>query len=73
MTDMTSNPPRAAKTKSTQTEFAVYFAVILLATLPLACLSWALASLKSKSFQRKGPFARAWSQARIMTPMIFSA
>ena len=54
-------------------EFAVYFAVIFLATLPLAVLIWALSVLRSGSFDHKGPVARAWTQARIVTPMIFAA
>lgn len=77
MTDMTSNvAPQTeshSKRKSNQTEFMVYFAIIFLATLPLACLTWALAAIKSRSFTDKGPMARAWSQARIITPMIFNA
>jgi hypothetical protein len=60
-------------TKRPTTEFYVYFAIIFAATLPLATLTWALAALKSRSLTDKGPVARAWSQARIITPMIFSA
>lgn len=55
------------------TEFAVYFAIIFLATLPLAAMTWALTVLRTLSFAHKGPVARAWTQARIITPMIFSA
>lgn len=78
MTDMTSNvaseAPAASKRRSAnRTEFMVYFAIIFLATLPLACLTWALAAIKSRSLTEKGPVARAWSQARIITPMIFNA
>ncbi|AEI96364.1 MULTISPECIES: cytochrome PufQ [Roseobacter] len=54
-------------------EFSVYFAIIFVATLPLATLTWAMHAIKSRSFTDKGPMARAWSQARIITPMIFSA
>ena len=56
-----------------RTEFVIYFAIIFAATLPLACLTWALAAIRSRSFTEKGPMARAWTQARIITPMIFSA
>ncbi|MCF6445984.1 cytochrome PufQ [Nereida sp. MMG025] len=74
MTDMTSNTPTAkTKHKSNQTEFSVYFAVIFVFALPLATLSWALSSFKSGTISRRGPIARAWSQARIITPMIFTA
>jgi hypothetical protein len=58
-------PPRA--------EFYAYFAIIFLATLPLSTLTWALAAMRQMRIPRKGPMARAWSQARIITPMIFSA
>ncbi len=74
MTDMTTQTPTQARShKPPRTEFMVYFAIIFVATLPLACLTWALAAIKSGSLTEKGPVARAWSQARIITPMIFSA
>ena len=76
MTDMTSNlatETTAKKRNGEKTEFMVYFAIIFVATLPLACLTWALAAIKSRSFTDKGPMARAWTQARIITPMIFNA
>ena len=74
MTDQTSDIPVAARAhKPPRTEFYVYFAIIFLATLPLACLTWALAAARSGSLTDKGPIGRAWSQARIITPMIFSA
>ena len=75
MTDMTSNIAAEApkKRNGIKTEFMVYFAIIFVATLPLACLTWALAAIKSRSFTDKGPMARAWTQARIITPMIFNA
>lgn len=73
MTDVTSSAPVSRRTKPLKTEFMVYFAIIFIATLPLACLTWALAAFKSGSLTDKGPIGRAWSQARIITPMIFSA
>ncbi|MEM9433390.1 MAG: cytochrome PufQ [Pseudomonadota bacterium] len=59
--------------KTPRTEFAVYFAIIFLATLPLSCLTWALSVLKNGNASGKGPIKRAWAQASIITPMIFSA
>ena len=56
-----------------QTEFTVYFVIIFIATLPLATLTWLMQAIKTRSFTDKGPMARAWTQARIITPMIFSA
>jgi hypothetical protein len=77
MTDQTSSGPilhteRHAH-RSPRTEFCVYFGIIFLATLPLAVLTWALHAVKHGRIPEKGPVARAWSQARIITPMIFSA
>lgn len=60
MTDMTSNMATEAparKRNGEKTEFMVYFAIIFVATLPLACLTWALAAIKSRSFADKGPMA----------------
>ena len=56
-----------------RTEFAVYFGIIFLATLPLATLTWAMRALRSMEWPEKGPVARAWTQARLITPMIFAA
>ncbi|WP_300038484.1 cytochrome PufQ [uncultured Roseobacter sp.] len=81
MSDMTSdmidtgadNAPQAPSRKAVKAEFMVYFAIIFVATLPLATLTWALQAIRTRSFTDKGPMARAWTQARIITPMIFSA
>lgn len=80
MTDMTTDTTAPvqdgdirARHSHAKTEFMVYFAIIFMATLPLASLTWALAAFKSRSLTDRGPVARAWSQARIITPMIFSA
>ncbi len=77
MTDFTAQTtghgPAARSHKAPRTEFYVYFAVIFLATLPLSCLTWGLAALRQQRIPARGPIARAWSQARIITPMIFSA
>ena len=72
MTDYASNTP-VTRSKPPKTEFMVYFGIIFVATLPLACLTWALAAIKAGNLTEKGPIKRAWSQARIITPMIFSA
>ncbi|MDJ1009071.1 MAG: cytochrome PufQ [Paracoccaceae bacterium] len=77
MTDQTSDLALAVERPSHQrrpkTEFMVYFAIIFLATLPLACLTWALSAIQRGGLPERGPVARAWSQARIITPMIFAA
>ncbi|WP_224816637.1 cytochrome PufQ [Hasllibacter sp. MH4015] len=73
MSDMTSNSPVHQRSKPPKTEFMIYFGIIFLATLPLATLTWALAAIKSGSLTDKGPIKRAWSQAGMITPMIFAA
>jgi len=72
-TDVAITEDVQSRKKSRKTEFMVYFAVIFVATLPLATLTWALQAIRSQSLTGKGPIARAWSQARIITPMIFCA
>lgn len=62
-----------AKRTAPKTEFAVYFAIIFAACLPLACLTWALSLVKNGTANGRGPVKRAWSQANIITPMIFAA
>lgn len=75
MTDITQEPvvqddaPRIRK--APKAEFMTYFAVIFCATLPLAVFTWALGVLRTGSFRRPSPIRQAWSQARIITPMIF--
>ncbi|SLN31568.1 cytochrome PufQ [Roseisalinus antarcticus] len=75
MTDFTTDAPvvRQRSTNAPRREYYAYFAVIFLATLPLALLTWALTALRHGHLPEKGPIKRAWSQARIITPHIFSA
>ncbi|MEL7107303.1 MAG: cytochrome PufQ [Pseudomonadota bacterium] len=71
--DLDFTPERTASARRPKTEFMVYFGIIFLATLPLACLTWALRAIQQRTLPERGPIARAWTQARIITPMIFSA
>ena len=73
MTDLTSHTHIARSHKPPRAEFNVYFTLIFLFALPLAIIAWALSALRGGGLSEKGPVARAWSQARIITPMIFSA
>jgi hypothetical protein len=79
MTDMTTDthvegPTHArAKNHAPMREYYVYFAVIFAATLPLTCLTWTLTTLRRMELPESGPVKSAWSQARIITPRIFSA
>ncbi len=74
MTDFTSDAPvLRARTAPPKREYYAYFTLIFLATLPLAFLTWMLAAARRMELPEKGPFAKAWTQARIITPHIFSA
>ena len=74
MTDFTSNAPRVrSKSNGSKREFYAYFAIIFVAVLPLSFLTWGLTAIRQLSLPEKGPVKRAWSQARIITPMIFTA
>ncbi|WP_208350639.1 cytochrome PufQ [Pseudaestuariivita rosea] len=73
MTDFTSDTPIHKVHKTPRTEFYVYFTIIFLAALPLAAISWMLSMIKQRQWSSRGPVARAITQARIITPMIFAA
>ena len=74
MTDFTSNAPVARTHHAPpKREYYAYFTLIFLATLPLALLTWTLTAARRMEVPEKGPIARAWTQARIITPHIFSA
>ena len=74
MTDFTSDAPMLrSKAAPPKREYYAYFALIFLATLPLALLTWGLTAARQMALPEKGPLAKAWTQARIITPHIFSA
>ena len=60
--------------RAQRAEYWSYFAIIFVFSLPWALFSW-LASLARlhRDAAEKGVISRARSQARIITPMIFSA
>ena len=78
MTDMTTDtvhaqPATRAKHGPPMREYYVYFAIIFAATLPLTILTWTLSAARRMELPERGPIKAAWSQARIITPRIFSA
>ncbi len=78
MTDMTTDTMRAEPASRTKSgppmrEYYVYFAIIFAATLPLTILTWVLSAARRMELPERGPIKAAWSQARIITPRIFSA
>ena len=73
MTDFTTDTPMLRRSTTVpRREYYAYFALIFAATLPLSLLTWALKTLR-RELPEKGPIASAWTQARIITPHIFSA
>lgn len=73
-TDLTGPDHRAgAHPAPPRREFVAYFAIIFLATLPLSLLTWILSAARTGRLPERDPLSSAWSQARIITPMIFSA
>jgi hypothetical protein len=74
MTDFTTDAPMTrARHTAPKREYYAYFALIFVATLPLAILTWALFAARRMELPEKGPIAKAWTQARIITPHIFNA
>lgn len=74
MTDFTTDAPIArTKTAPPKREYYAYFGIIFLAALPLSILTWTLSAARQFALPEKGPIAKAWTQARIITPHIFTA
>ena len=74
MTDFTTDAPvLRTRTAPPKREYYAYFALIFVATLPLCILTWGLSAARRMELPAKGPIAKAWTQARIITPQIFSA
>ncbi|MDX8354640.1 cytochrome PufQ [Cognatiyoonia sp. IB215182] len=74
MTDFTTDAPMTrGRSAPPKREYYAYFTLIFLATLPLCTLTWVLATARQFELPEKGPLAKAWTQARIITPQIFNA
>ena len=57
-------------------EYRIYFTLIFLLTLPhtiVLCFLERLGVLERKSYNKIGGISRAWTNAQIFTPTIFSA
>lgn len=75
MTDFTNNTHMEAKPRNAaaaKREYGAYFAIIFMACLPLALFTYILFSLRNFRLPEKDPVQSAWSQAGIITPMIFN-
>ncbi len=56
-----------------RTEFRLYFTVIFILAIPVATLSWVASAARHGKLPHQAPIARAWSDAKAITPQIFSA
>jgi len=73
MTDHATNGMPARLKQGPSIEYRLYFAVIFLIYLPWALVAWALSVDDRGEEPKRGPVARAWQQASVITPLIFSA
>lgn len=72
MTDFTNNTQiEQRSSNAAKREYGAYFAIIFMACLPLSLFTWILFSLRNFRLPEKDPVQSAWSQAGIITPMIF--
>jgi len=71
MTDLATDTPAPRAHTAPRQEYLVYFALILVLSLPFAAIGWALAMLGGET-STKGPLGRALSHARTITPQIFN-
>lgn len=73
MSDQTANMAPHRCDRVPKAEFRLYFALILLLALPFTTLGWIGALLRGGTWPEQGPYARACAEARVITPLIFSA
>jgi len=74
MTDFTNNTQTETRgSNAAKREYGAYFAIIFMACLPLALFTWILFTARNFRLPEKDPVQAAWSQAGIITPMIFNA
>ncbi|MGD1926886.1 MAG: cytochrome PufQ [Paracoccaceae bacterium] len=74
MTDFTTNQVSHSG-RNPGIEYKLYFAIIFLISLPWCFVSWALGLARpdDEEVAGKGFIGRAWHQASVITPLIFSA
>ncbi|MFK7943024.1 MAG: cytochrome PufQ [Paracoccaceae bacterium] len=74
MTDHTANGLTHERSKGPSIEYRIYFAIIFTLCLPWAFVSWGLGlAHPDADAADKGFIGRAWHQASVITPLIFSA
>ncbi len=71
MADQTSNGPHLARhAKGPSLEYWVYFTLIFIVSLPAGLVNWLIGLTRPEP--NKGMIGRAWDQAQVITPRIFS-
>lgn len=75
MTDHTANDLHNARHKSPTIEYRIYFAMIFVLSLPWTFVTCVLGLCRPDDEDAAGKnfVARAWHQASVITPRIFSA
>ncbi len=73
MTDYTSNIPERRYVRAPKGEFNVYFAIIFAFALLVGVIEWIGGWVVHAHGPEIGPVRVALTQARIITPLIFSA
>lgn len=63
----------AARLAARRREYRAYFALVLIAALPLELADWTLRALRGRAWPARGPLRAAWSHAALVTPIILSA
>ncbi|MGR3705428.1 cytochrome PufQ [Sulfitobacter sp.] len=71
--EMSKTTRRARRPRRSETEYKVYLGLIFLVALPFCAASWAFSMIQEAKAPSKGPIQAALSEARAVTPMIFSA
>lgn len=71
MSDHTAGDHGQHGHRAPRAEFYVYFALIFIVAIPVACVAWIVQSLIERRLPVHGPLARAWREAGSITPNIF--
>jgi len=70
MTDNSVNMQRPRSRKASSAEYRVYFAMIVVAALPVTVLAWGFTALRHGKMPAQDPITRALHEAGEITPMI---
>lgn len=66
------SPTRTGSGRKRTAEFYTYFTLIFVLALPAALVGWMRDVGRQRTLNLQGPLARAWVEASVTTPLIFS-